>query len=53
VNTVQSEILKGTESTRARAADYNVEQAERGIIVLDEVDKIAAAKVSHGKDVGG
>ncbi|KAJ5787683.1 hypothetical protein N7457_002673 [Penicillium paradoxum] len=35
------------------AADYNVEQAERGIIVLDEVDKIAAAKVSHGKDVGG
>jgi ATP-dependent Clp protease ATP-binding subunit ClpX len=35
------------------AADYNVEQAERGIIVLDEVDKLAAAKVSHGKDVGG
>lgn len=35
------------------AADYDVEQAERGIIVLDEVDKIAAAKVSHGKDVGG
>ncbi|OQE42046.1 hypothetical protein PENCOP_c004G00934 [Penicillium coprophilum] len=35
------------------AADYNVEQAEHGIIVLDEVDKIAAAKVSHGKDVGG
>jgi ATP-dependent Clp protease ATP-binding subunit ClpX len=35
------------------AADYNVEKAERGIIVLDEVDKIAAAKVSHGKDVGG
>lgn len=35
------------------AANYNVEQAERGIIVLDEVDKIAAAKVSHGKDVGG
>lgn len=35
------------------AADYDVEQAERGIIVLDEVDKIAATKVSHGKDVGG
>ncbi|KAL5365397.1 P-loop containing nucleoside triphosphate hydrolase protein [Aspergillus floccosus] len=35
------------------AANYNVEQAERGIIVLDEVDKIAAAKVSHGKDVSG
>ncbi|KAL4929219.1 putative ATP-dependent Clp protease [Aspergillus undulatus] len=35
------------------AANYDVEQAERGIIVLDEMDKIAAAKVSHGKDVGG
>ncbi|OJJ39867.1 hypothetical protein ASPWEDRAFT_49726 [Aspergillus wentii DTO 134E9] len=35
------------------AANYDVEQAERGIIVLDEVDKIAAAKMSHGKDVGG
>ncbi|KAL4943858.1 hypothetical protein BDV06DRAFT_188849 [Aspergillus oleicola] len=35
------------------AANYDVERAERGIIVLDEIDKIAAAKVSHGKDVGG
>lgn len=35
------------------ASNYNVEQAERGIIVLDEVDKLAAAKVSHGKDVSG
>ncbi|KAL2812123.1 P-loop containing nucleoside triphosphate hydrolase protein [Aspergillus granulosus] len=35
------------------AANYDVEQAERGIIVLDEIDKIAAAKVSHGKDVSG
>ncbi|KAJ5591087.1 hypothetical protein N7450_005059 [Penicillium hetheringtonii] len=35
------------------AANYDVEQAERGIIVLDEIDKIASAKVSHGKDVGG
>ncbi|KAJ5727595.1 ATP-dependent Clp protease ATP-binding subunit clpX-like [Penicillium malachiteum] len=35
------------------AANYDVEQAERGIIVLDEIDKIAATKVSHGKDVGG
>ena len=35
------------------ASNYDVEQAERGIIVLDEVDKIAAAKVSHGKDVSG
>ncbi len=35
------------------AANYDVEQAERGIIVLDEIDKLAAAKVSHGKDVSG
>lgn len=35
------------------ASNYDVEQAERGIIVLDEIDKIAAAKVSHGKDVSG
>ncbi|KAJ6165012.1 ATP-dependent Clp protease ATP-binding subunit clpX-like [Penicillium chermesinum] len=27
------------------AANYDVEQAERGIIVLDEIDKIASAKV--------
>ncbi|PYH49931.1 putative ATP-dependent Clp protease [Aspergillus saccharolyticus JOP 1030-1] len=35
------------------AANYDVEQAERGIIVLDEVDKLAATKISHGKDVSG
>ncbi|KIW44223.1 ATP-dependent Clp protease, ATP-binding subunit ClpX [Exophiala oligosperma] len=35
------------------AANYDVEKAERGIICLDEVDKIATAKVSHGKDVSG
>ncbi|KAJ9295255.1 hypothetical protein DTO271G3_6078 [Paecilomyces variotii] len=35
------------------AANYDVEAAERGIICLDEVDKIATAKVSHGKDVSG
>lgn len=35
------------------AANYDVAQAERGIIVLDELDKIATARVSHGKDVGG
>lgn len=35
------------------AADYDVEKAERGIICLDEIDKIATAKVSHGKDVSG
>ena len=35
------------------AANYDVERAERGIVCLDEVDKIATAKVSHGKDVSG
>ncbi|KAL8789638.1 MAG: hypothetical protein Q9213_001074 [Squamulea squamosa] len=35
------------------AADYDVAAAERGIICLDEIDKISTAKVSHGKDVGG
>ncbi|KAI5367528.1 Putative AAA+ ATPase domain, ATPase, AAA-type, core, Clp ATPase [Septoria linicola] len=35
------------------AANYDVTRAERGIIVLDEIDKIATAKVSQGKDVGG
>lgn len=35
------------------AANYDVAQAEKGIICLDEVDKIATAKVSHGKDVSG
>ncbi|KAJ4547098.1 ATP-binding protein [Exophiala dermatitidis] len=35
------------------AANYDVEKAEHGIICLDEVDKIATAKVSHGKDVSG
>lgn len=35
------------------ASNYDVEQAERGIICLDEIDKIATAKVSHGKDVSG
>ncbi len=35
------------------AANYDVSRAERGIICLDEIDKIATAKVSHGKDVSG
>lgn len=35
------------------AANYDVARAERGIIVLDEIDKIATAKVSQGKDVSG
>ncbi|KAM0713619.1 hypothetical protein Q7P37_010581 [Cladosporium fusiforme] len=35
------------------AANYDVAKAERGIICLDEIDKIATAKVSHGKDVSG
>ncbi|KAL2350444.1 P-loop containing nucleoside triphosphate hydrolase protein [Cryomyces antarcticus] len=35
------------------ASNYDVARAERGIICLDEIDKIATAKVSHGKDVSG
>ena len=35
------------------AANYDVARAERGIVCLDEVDKITTAKVSHGKDVSG
>ncbi|KAL8712775.1 MAG: hypothetical protein Q9220_002983 [cf. Caloplaca sp. 1 TL-2023] len=35
------------------AANYDVAAAERGIICLDEIDKISTAKVSHGRDVGG
>jgi ATP-dependent Clp protease ATP-binding subunit ClpX len=35
------------------AANYDVARAETGIICLDEIDKIASAKMSHGKDVGG
>jgi ATP-dependent Clp protease ATP-binding subunit ClpX len=35
------------------AANYDVARAESGIVCLDEIDKIASAKVSHGKDVGG
>lgn len=35
------------------AANYDVAAAERGIICLDEIDKISSTKVSHGKDVGG
>lgn len=35
------------------ASNYDIEATEHGIIVLDEIDKIAGAKVSYGKDVGG
>ena len=35
------------------AANYDVQAAERGIICLDEVDKIAKGKMTHGKDVSG
>lgn len=35
------------------ASNYDIEATEQGIIVLDEIDKIAGAKISYGKDVGG
>ncbi|KAF2640887.1 P-loop containing nucleoside triphosphate hydrolase protein [Massarina eburnea CBS 473.64] len=49
-------IGEDAESCVARllaAANYDVDAAECGIIVLDEIDKIAGVKVAHGKDVGG
>lgn len=36
-----------------RAADFDVERAQKGIIYLDEIDKIAAAGDSTSLDVGG
>lgn len=35
------------------AANYDVAAAERGIICLDEIDKISAGKVYQGKDIAG
>ena len=35
------------------AANYDVAAAERGIICLDEIDKISAGKVHQGKDIAG
>ncbi|ESN99904.1 hypothetical protein HELRODRAFT_121032, partial [Helobdella robusta] len=37
-----------------QAADYDVEKAQKGIIFLDEIDKICSLKViGHMRDVGG
>ena len=35
------------------AADYDVEKAERGIIFIDEIDKIAKKKNTNQRDVSG
>ena len=35
------------------AADYDVAAAEHGIVCLDEIDKLAAAKPVQGRDVSG
>ncbi|SPO05643.1 related to MCX1 protein [Cephalotrichum gorgonifer] len=34
-------------------SNYNVELAQRGIVVLDEFDKIARKETTNGRDVGG
>ena len=36
-----------------QAADYDVEKAEKGIIYIDEIDKIAKKKDTHHRDVSG
>ena len=36
-----------------KAADYDIEAAEHGIIYIDEIDKIASSENENGKDVGG
>ncbi|MDP2989844.1 MAG: AAA family ATPase, partial [Kiritimatiellota bacterium] len=37
----------------ARSADGNVDLAQYGIIYVDEIDKIAGAPTSYGRDVSG
>ena len=36
-----------------QAADFNIERAERGIIYVDEIDKIAKKHTSNQRDVSG
>ena len=36
-----------------QAADYDIERAERGIVYIDEIDKIAKKKETRSRDVSG
>ena len=36
-----------------QVADYNVPEAEQGIVFIDEIDKIAKKKETRSRDVSG
>ena len=41
------------DSSLLSACDWSPKVAETGIVVLDEVDKLARPATTHGRDVGG
>ena len=45
--------IESVVSKLLQAADNDVERAERGIIFIDEIDKIAKKKETHSRDVSG
>ncbi len=47
------EVVESVESKRLAAADNDVEKAERGIVFIDEIDKIAKKRNTNSRDVSG